>query len=150
MIIVKNKKAYFEYTIVDNFTAGLQLKGSEVKAIKNGDVNITEAYCYIFNNEIFIKNMHVSEHKQGGKHNNHEPLRERKLLLTKKEINNLSEKVKQVGFTIVPLSIILSPTGYVKLEIGLAKGKKLFDKKESIRLKDLNMDLKKTLKANNI
>jgi len=150
MIIVKNKKAYFEYTIVDNFTAGLQLKGSEVKAIKNGDVNITEAYCYIFNNEIFIKNMHVSEHKQGGKHNNHEPLRERKLLLTKKEINNLSEKVKQVGFTIVPLSIILSPTGYIKLEIGLAKGKKLFDKKESIRLKDLNMDLKKTLKANNI
>ena len=145
-LITKNRTAYFEYTILETISAGIKLRGSEVKAIKNSDVNITEAYCHISNNEIFIKNMHVSEHKHGGKSNNHEPLRERKLLLNKKEICNLQEKTKIKGFTIVPLSIIISNTGYVKIEIGLGKGKKLYDKKQSIKLRDLDMELKQTLK----
>jgi SsrA-binding protein len=145
-LIVKNNSAHFEYFIIEEFTAGLKLKGSEVKSIRKGNVNISEAYCYISNEEVFIKNMHVSEHAQGGKFNNHEPLRERKLLLKKKEILKLIEKTKQVGFTIIPISIILSNIGFIKLEIGLAKGKKLYDKRQSIKVKDLNRDLQQTLK----
>lgn len=144
-LIVKNKKAYFEYSILEKLSAGIKLRGSEVKSIRNGDVNISEAYCFISNNEVFIKNMHISEHKQGGKHNNHEPLRERKLLLTKKEILKLNEKTKQIGFTLIPLSVILSTTGFIKVEIGLAKGKKLYDKKQSIKLRDLDREMKQTL-----
>ena len=84
--LIKNKKAYFEFSILEKYTAGIKLHGSEVKSIRNGKVSITEAYCFIANNEVFIKGMHISEHKEGGKHNNHQPIRDRKLLLTKKEI----------------------------------------------------------------
>lgn len=143
--ICHNKKAYFEYHILDTYTAGIQLRGSEVKSIKNGDLNIGEAYVFIENGEVFVRNMHVSEHKQGGKANNHNPLRIRKLLLNKKEINDLSEKVKQKGLTIVPLSIILSDIGFIKIEIGLAKGKKLYDKRESIKEKDVKRDLERNI-----
>ena len=135
--VASNRRAYFEYSILEKTTAGIQLKGSEVKAIRDGNVNMTEAYCLIDNGEIFIKNMHISEHKHGGIHNNHEPLRDRKLLLRKKEILNLSEKVKQKGLTIVALAVLLSDTGLIKVEIGLAKGKKIYDKRESIKQKDL-------------
>lgn len=142
-LITKNKKAFFSYEIIEKLTAGIQLKGSEVKSIKANNVNISESYCLISDNEIFIKNMHVSEHKQGGQHNNHEPLRDRKLLLKKKEIISLYNKVKQKSFTIVPLSIILSDNGFIKIEIGLVKGKHTFDKKQAIKLKDLDRDLKR-------
>lgn len=142
-LITKNKKAFFEYQILEQFTAGIQLKGSEVKSIKANNVNMSESYCLIADNEIFIKNMHVSEHKQGGQHNNHEPLRDRKLLLKKKEITGLHDKVKQKGLTIIPLSIILSDTGFIKIEIGLAKGKHLYDKRASIKEKDIERDLKR-------
>jgi SsrA-binding protein len=135
--IATNRKAYFEYYIVEKLIAGVELKGSEVKSIRKGEVNISEAYCLIDNGEMFLKNMHVSEHKQGGIHNNHEPLRTRKLLLKKKEILKLAEEVKLKGLTIVPLEIILTGFGYIKLEIGLAKGKKNYDKRESIKQKDL-------------
>jgi SsrA-binding protein len=103
---------------------------------------MNEAHCFIHDGEMFIKNMHVSEHKQGGTHNNHVPIRDRKLLLKKKEIFTLNEKVKQKGLTIVPLAILLSPTGYIKIEIGLAKGKNTYDKKETIKLRDLDRDMK--------
>jgi SsrA-binding protein len=136
-VVVKNKKALFEYQIIERFTAGIKLKGSEVKSIRDSNVTIGEAYCFIFNGEAFIKNMYISEHKQGGRPNNHDPLRERKLLLKKKEIISLNESIKQKGLTIVPLCIILSDTGFVKLEIGLAKGKNLYDKRISIKEKDL-------------
>jgi len=141
-LVTKNRRIYFEYTILDKYTAGIQLKGSEVKSIQLNNVNMNEAHCFIHDGEMFIKNMHVSEHKQGGTHNNHTPIRDRKLLLKKKEIFTLNEKVKQKGLTIVPLAILLSPTGYIKIEIGLAKGKNTYDKKETIKLRDLDRDMK--------
>ncbi len=140
--LTENRKAYFEYTILDKYIAGIQLKGSEVKSIRLNNVNINESHCFIQEGEMFIKNMHVSEHKQGGIHNNHIPIRDRKLLLKKKEIFTLNNKVKQKGLTIVPLAILLSPTGYIKIEIGLAKGKNTYDKKETIKLRDLDRDMK--------
>ena len=143
--ITKNKKAYFEYQILEKLTAGIQLQGSEVKSIKASKVSIAEAYCYIKDGEMFIKGMHVTEHKEGGTHNNHQPVRDRKLLLKKKEILGLEEKTAQKGLTIVPLEIILSNTGFVKLEIGLAKGKNLYDKRTSIKEKDLKRELERNL-----
>lgn len=144
MLIVKNKKAFFSYNILEKYICGIQLKGSEVKSIRLGDVNVSEAYCYIKNGEIYIKNMNITKYKEGGTHNNHEPLRERKLLLHKKEIIKLQEKSSQKGLTIIPLCIILSKTGFIKVEIGLGKGKNLFDKKETIKLRDLDRDLKQS------
>ncbi len=143
MTIVKNKKAFFEYNILERYTAGIELRGSEVKSIKNAKVSLGEAYCFIENGEIFIKNMHVSEHEQGGKANNHNPVRDRKLLLKKKEIINLNDDVKQKGLTIIPLEVILTSTGLIKLSIGLAKGKKLYDKRETTKLRDLDRESKR-------
>ena len=145
MTIVKNKKAFFEYNILERYTAGIELKGSEVKSIKNAKVSLGESYCFIENGEIFIKNMHVSEHEQGGKANNHNPVRDRKLLLKKKEISNLNDDVKQKGLTIIPLEIILTTTGLIKLSIGLAKGKKLYDKRETTKLRDLDRESKREI-----
>lgn len=142
-IIINNKKAFFEYNILERYTAGIELKGSEIRPIKNGKVSIGESYCFIENGEIFIKNMHVSEHEQGGKANNHNPTRDRRLLLRKKEIINLNDDVKQKGLTIVPLEIILTSTGLIKLSIGLAKGKKNYDKRETTKLKDLERESKR-------
>lgn len=143
MTIVKNKKAFFEYNILERYTAGIELKGSEVKSIKNAKVSLGESYCFIENGEIFIKNMHVSEHEQGGKANNHNPVRDRKLLLKKKEISNLNDDVKQKGLTIIPLEIILTTSGLIKLSLGLAKGKKLYDKRETTKLRDLDRESKR-------
>jgi len=139
--LVKNKKATFEYSILERYIAGIKLQGSEVKSIKDSKVSISEAYCFITDGEIFIKGMHVTEHKEGGTHNNHVPTRDRKLLLKKKEIIKLEEKMSQKGLTIVPLEIILSPTGFIKLEIGLARGKNLYDKRTSLKDKDLKREL---------
>ena len=141
--IINNKKAFFEYNILERYTAGIELKGSEIRPIKNGKVSIGESYCFIENGEIFIKNMHVSEHEQGGKANNHNPVRDRKLLLKKKEIINLNDDVKQKGLTIIPLEVILTSTGLIKLSIGLAKGKKLYDKRETTKLRDLDRESKR-------
>jgi SsrA-binding protein len=143
--ISKNKRAYFEYEILEKHMAGIQLVGSEVKSIRGSKVSIVEAYCFISNGEIFIKGMHITEHKEGGKHNNHNPTRDRKLLMKKKEIVKLQENISQKGLTIVPLEIILSDTGFVKVEIGLAKGKNLYDKKQTIKLRDLDRDIKSSL-----
>ena len=141
--ITKNKKAYFEYFILEKYTAGIQLQGSEVKSIRNGKVSIVEAYCYISNGELFIKGMHIAEHKEGGKHNNHLPLRDRKLLMNKKEIFKLDKSLSQKGLTIVPIEVIISTTGFIKVNIGLGKGKHLYDKKQSIKEKDLKRDLER-------
>jgi len=146
--ICVNRKAYFEYQIIDKYAAGIVLVGSEVKSIRNGKVSITESYCFIKDDELFIKGMHVTEHKEGGKHNNHQPLRDRKLLMKKKEIIKLRENISEKGLTIVGLSIILSDFGLIKLEIGLAKGKNLYNKKESLKLRDLDKDKKRELERN--
>lgn len=144
-ILTKNKKAYFEYTIIEKYVAGIQLKGSEVKSIRNGKVNLDDAYCFIEQNEAFVKNMHISEHKEGGKANNHQPIRDRKLLLKKREIFTLNDKVKQKGLTLVPLQLVLTERGFIKLELALAKGKKIYDKKETLKLRDLDRELKREM-----
>lgn len=143
--ITKNKKAYFEYQILDKYIAGIKLQGSEVKSIKSSKVSIMEAYCFITNGEIFIKGMHITEHKEGGTYNNHQPVRDRKLLMKKKEIIKLEEKMSQKGLTIVPLEIIITNTGFIKLEIGLAKGKNLYDKRQTLKTKDLDRELQKNI-----
>ena len=141
--ITKNKKAYFEYSILEKHTAGIKLQGSEVKSIKAGKVSIAEAYCFISGGEMFIKGMNITQYKEGGTHFNHEPVRDRKLLLKKKEIIKLFEKMSQKGLTIVPLELILSDTGLIKLEIGLAKGKNLYDKRSSIKAKDAKREMER-------
>lgn len=141
--IINNKRAYFEYHIIEKFTAGIQLKGSEVKSIKSGKVSIVESYCFINNGELFIKGMHVSEHKEGAKNYNHQPIRDRKLLMKKKEILNLLDDVGKKGLTIIPLEVFISNTGFIKIQIGLAKGKQLHDKRNSIKEKDLKRDLER-------
>lgn len=142
--ICVNKRAYFEYNILEKHTAGIQLKGSEVKSIRASKVSIVEAYCYIQDGEIFIKGMHIAEHKEGGRNFNHLPLRDRKLLMKKKEILKLYQTLSEKGLTIVPLEVIITKEGFVKVEIGLAKGKKLYDKSQTIKLRDLDRDLKKS------
>ena len=141
--ITTNRKAYYEYYILDTYTAGIQLKGSEVKSVRLSNVSITEAYCFIQDEEMFIKGMHIAEHKEGGKHYNHLPLRDRKLLLKKKEIQKLLQETSQQGLTIVPLEVYISNTGFIKVSIGLAKGKKTYDKRESIKAKDIKRDLER-------
>ena len=141
-LITKNRKVYHDYFIITDFSAGIKLTGSEVKSIRNNDVNLTEAYCYIKDNEIFVKNMHIAQFNHGGKHSNHEPLRERKLLLNKKEIIYIDASMKQLRYTLMPLAIVISDSGLVKLEIGLAKGKKNYDKKMKIKLQDLDRERK--------
>lgn len=141
--IIKNKKAYFEYHILEKLIAGIQLKGSEVKSIKSGKTSISEAYCLLKDGEIFVKGMHVTEHKEGGKHYNHVPVRDRKLLLKRKEIDKLIAKSAQKGLTIIPLEVYVTDKGYVKLEIGLARGKNLYDKRNSIKENDLKRESEK-------
>ena len=143
--ISKNKKAYFEYNILEKNTAGIQLQGSEVKSIRAGKVSVSEAYCYILDGEIFIKGMHIAEYTEGGKHYNHKPLRDKKLLMKKKEIAKLDKSLGEKGLTIVPLEVIITDTGLIKLEIGLAKGKHLYDKRQSIKEKDIKRDMERTL-----
>ena len=141
MVLITNKKAFFEYEILEQYTCGIKLQGSEVKSVKNSKVSISEAYCFIDDNlEIFLKGSHITPHKEGGKHFNHQPVRDRKLRMKKKEIIKLKEKIGEKGFTLVPLSVILTDQGFIKIEIGLARGKKLFDKRESIKQKDLTRE----------
>ena len=142
--LILNKKASFEYFVLDRILAGIQLMGTEVKSIRATKASISEAYCHIINGEVFIKNMHISEYANI-KHTNHAPLRDRKLLLNKKEIQKLSKAIKEKGLTIVPLAVKLSDTGFIKIEIGLVKGKKTFDKRDSIKEKDAKRELAKDI-----
>lgn len=134
-IEIKNRKASFEYFFLDTFTAGLVLKGTEMKSIRMGKASISEAYCVFMNGELFIRNMNISVYELGT-HYNHLPLRDRKLLLNRKELKKLDEKLKDVGLTIIPFRLFISDTGLAKLDIALAKGKKLYDKRDSIKNRD--------------
>ncbi len=145
-LVAKNKKAKFEYTLLDQYLAGIKLLGSEVKSIREGEVNIKNAHCYFKDGELFIKGMFISEYKQSGIHQQHEPLRERKLLLKRKELDKLEKGVETKGVTIVPVSLVISKTGFIKLEIALAKGKKLHDKREDIKKKDMERDMQRDAK----
>ena len=137
---IKNKKAYVEYEILEKFVAGMQLMGSEVKSIREGKANIQESFCYFKKNELWIRGLHVSEYEQAA-HYGHKALRERKLLLTKRELKKLQDKTKEKGLTIVALKLFLSGRGWVKLEVGLAKGKKIYDKRNTIKDRDAKRDL---------
>ncbi len=139
-INIQNKKARFEYELLDFFTAGMQLLGTEIKSIRAGKASINEAFCHINNGEVFIKNMHIAEYDFGNI-NNHDPVRERKLLLTKKEIEKLTKKLKDQGVTIVPLKVFLKEGKLAKIEIALARGKKLYDKRQSLKDKDVKRDM---------
>ena len=134
-ITIKNRKAEFEYFLVSSYTAGIVLSGTEIKSIRTGKVNLTDSYCSFINNELWVHNLHISEYSHGS-YNNHEPKRDRKLLLNKKEIKKLVTKLNERGFTIIPTSLWINDNGYAKLDIALARGKKMYDKRESIKNKD--------------
>lgn len=147
MILAGNKKAYFDYFVEEKFEAGIELQGSEVKSAKAGKVSIKESFVRIINGELFIMGMSIVPWSYGSIYNPEEK-RVRKLLLHKKEIRRLHEKVSQKGYTIVPLDVHLSH-GYVKVEIALARGKKTYDKRESIAKRDVERDIRRSLKENN-
>ena len=139
-INIKNKKAYYDYEIAEKLVAGIQLTGTEIKSIRQGKVSLMDSYCYFVKNELWLTGVRISEYNQGS-YNNHEPYRDRKLLLNRKELNKLEKKTREKGFTIIALRLFLGNSGYAKLEIGLARGKKQYDKRESIRQKDLKRDM---------
>lgn len=139
-INIKNKKAKFEFILHDTFTAGMQLTGTEIKSIRNGKATITEAYCVLVDGEVFIRNMNISEYENGSYYN-HNPRRDRKLLLNRQEISKLEKKATLKGFTIVPLKVFISDKGLAKIDIALGEGKKLHDKRESIKDRDNKRDL---------
>ena len=141
-INIKNRKASFEYQFIDKYKAGIVLQGSEIKSIRDGKENLQASYCTIHNNEAFVKEMHISPYKEAS-YNNHEPKRERKLLLSKREIKKLTSKSQEQGLTIIPVRLFVTKNGLAKLEIALAKGKKLHDKRHDIKEKDLKKDLER-------
>ena len=139
-IISSNKKAYFDYSIFEKYTAGIVLTGTEIKSVRAGAINLKDSFIKIENFEAWLYNCHISPYDMGNRYN-HEPLRVRKLLLNKKEILKILNKQKQENYTIIPLNAFLSK-GYLKLEIALCKGKKLYDKRESLKKKDIARNLK--------
>lgn len=134
-INIKNRKAEFEYHLITTFTAGIVLTGTEIKSIRAGKVNLTDSYCSFINGELWAHNIHISEYANGT-YNNHEPKRDRKLLLNRKELKKLQSKLNDRGMTIIPTRMWINENGYAKLDIALARGKKMFDKRESIKEKD--------------
>jgi SsrA-binding protein len=137
---IRNKRAYFDYEILDKYVAGIMLSGTEIKSIRMGRAGLVDSYCYFVKSELWVKGMNISEYFYGT-FNNHVPTRERKLLLQKKELYKLERKTKESGLTIVPLRMFINERGFAKLEIGLAKGKKHHDKRETLKLKDSNREL---------
>ena len=135
-INIKNKKAAFEYFLMEEFTAGIQLTGTEIKSIRAGKASITEAYCTFIGNELFVRNMHVAEYTMGS-YNNHEPKRDRKLLLTRRELRKIFNKITEKGLTIIPSLLYIDEKGLAKLTIAIAKGKKLYDKRETLDRKSV-------------
>ena len=134
-VSIRNKKASFEYFFVDTYTAGIVLTGTEIKSIRMGKASLADTFCYIHNGEIWVKGMNISPYFYGS-YNNHESKRDRKLLLNKKEIHNLQEDTKQVGFTIIPTLLFIDDHGRAKLDIALCRGKKEFDKRQTLKEKE--------------
>ncbi|MEO1514484.1 MAG: SsrA-binding protein SmpB [Bacteroidota bacterium] len=145
-IEIVNRKAKFEYYFVDEFEAGIVLTGTEIKSIRAGHANLNDAYCVFRQGELYVRSLHVAEYKFGTYYN-HEPRRMRKLLLNKKELRKLERKVKEKGNTIVPYRLYVTDRGFAKLEIALAKGKKSFDKRASIKERDSKRDLDRLKKT---
>jgi SsrA-binding protein len=138
---IRNKRASYEYEFIDKFVAGIMLKGTEIKSIREGKVNLQDGYCLFNGHELYVKNIHISHYKQGS-HFNHEPTRERKLLMNKRELEKLKHKSEEKGLSIIPVRLFTNNRGLAKLQIALARGKKLHDKRQSIKEKDLKRELK--------
>jgi SsrA-binding protein len=145
-IDIKNKKAKFEFEFLETFTAGLQLSGTEIKSIRNNKASITEAYGVMFNHELFLRNMYIADY-ENGTHYNHDTKRDRKLLLNKIELGKLNKKLKNKGLTIVPVKLFISDNGWAKINIALAKGKKIHDKREDLKSKDAQREIDRKLKS---
>ena len=144
-INIKNRKASFEYNFIASFIAGISLVGTEIKSIRNNKASISDAYCILIDNELYVKNLHIAEYENGGI-NNHDPKRDRKLLLNRQEIHKISGKVKEKGNSVIPIRLFINKNGKAKLEITLAKGKKIYDKRESIKEKDQKRDIERIKK----
>ena len=142
---IKNKRATFDYELVDTYTAGIVLTGTEIKSIRLGKASLVDTYCYFAKGELWVKNMHIAEYFYGS-YNNHVARRDRKLLLSKKELNKLERNLKDAGFTIVPVRLFVNEKGLAKLVIALARGKKQYDKRESIKAKDDRRDMDRMFK----
>ncbi|HQV60722.1 MAG: SsrA-binding protein SmpB [Chitinophagaceae bacterium] len=145
MAELRNRQAYHEYFIDAKYEAGMVLLGTEVKSLRAGRASFNDSYCLIHKGEIWIKSLHIAEYSHGTV-NNHDPLRDRKLLLEKREIKKIEAKLKEKGYTLVPLRIFFNEKNLAKIEIGLARGKKLYDKRESIKQKDVEREIKRYLK----
>lgn len=145
-IVIKNKKASHDYEFIEKFVAGIVLSGTEIKSIRLGKATLADSYCFFNNGELFIKGMHISEYWWGNI-NNHDPLRERKLLLTSRELRKIERKIKESGLTIVVIKVFLDKRGLAKAEIAISKGKKEYDKRETIKRKDASREMDRMRKV---
>ena len=143
-INIKNKRATFDYHIVETFTSGIVLTGTEIKSIRLGKASLVDTYCYVTNSEVWVKNMNITEYFYGS-YNNHESRRERKLLLTRREIRRLDAASKDAGTTIIPIRLFINDRGLAKLVIGIARGKKEYDKRESIKDREAKRQLSRAM-----
>ena len=144
-VISTNRKAFHDFHIFDKYVAGIVLTGTEIKSIRKGMLNLKDSFAKIEDNEVFLYNMHISPYEQGNRYN-HVPDRKRKLLLNKQEILKMLGKIKKEGYTIIPLELFIAENGFAKLEIALAKGKKLYDKRDDITKKTQNRDIQRAIK----
>lgn len=144
IIEIKNKRASFEYYLLDEYSAGIALMGSEIKSIREGKANLGDAWCTFVGNELYVRDMHISEYKFGS-YWGHQAKRDRKLLLNRRELRKLQIKIKERGFTIVPVMLYVNPNGLAKLQIALAKGKHHYDKRETLKAKDSRRDMEREL-----
>ncbi|MDO3628917.1 SsrA-binding protein SmpB [Mucilaginibacter sp. BT774] len=144
-IYIKNKRAYFEYSILDKYTAGIKLLGTEIKSIRDGKANLNDAFCTFIDNQLYVRNLHISEYSYGSFYN-HEAKRDRVLLLNKKELKKLQTRGEEKGLTIVPLALFISERGFAKLEIGLAQGKKTYDKRDTLKERDTKIEMDRAMK----
>jgi SsrA-binding protein len=139
---ISNRKAYHDYFFEQTYIAGMVLAGTEIKSLRAGKASFNDSYCYFHRGELFVKSLHISEYAYGT-YTNHQPMQERKLLLNKKELGKLESKTKEKGYSIIPLRIFLAESGYFKMEIGLGKGKKHYDKRETLKERDTERDIKR-------
>jgi len=139
-IVIKNKKASHDYEFLEKFVAGIILSGTEIKSIRLGKATIADSYCFFNNSELFIKGMHIAEYWWGNL-NNHDPLRERKLLLTSRELRKIERKIKETGLTIIVMKIFINDRGLAKAEIAISRGKKEYDKRETLKRKDATREM---------
>lgn len=144
--VTKNRKASFEYSFLEKYEAGIQLVGTEVKSVRANKCSINEAFCFFRDGELYIKSMHIAPYEQSGKVLNHEVLRDKKLLLNKKELTKLEKGMKIKGNTIIPIRVYITMKGFIKVEIALAKGKNTFDKSNAIKERDIDRDTKREVK----